>query len=127
MTEAKPNLYRILVVDDDPSIREILAELMRGPRRSVEVRDNARSALEFLDHNPIDLAMLDLMMPGMNGMELAEKIRERCPQAHIVICTGYLASDVKKKGTAAVDQVVQKPFNIGEILQLAESYSEKLS
>src|SRR5437879_5980185 len=91
MEEPKHNLFRVLIVDDDAATRELLAEVLEAPNRSVAVRDCPRAALEFLQHNPIDLAFVDLMMPEMGGDELAKKIKERNPQAHVVLCSGYLA------------------------------------
>jgi CheY-like chemotaxis protein len=124
--QTKPDLYRILIVDDDAVIRDLLSELLQSPRRSIEVRDTPRAALEFLQHNPIDLAFVDLVMPGMNGTELAKKIKERCPQAHIVICTGHLTNaSVTEAHAIPVDHLMEKPLDLGELLELADTYSKE--
>mgnify|MGYP001341997068 CR=1 FL=1 len=86
----KKTPYRVLIVDDEPDERDLLAELLSGPNRAVEVRDTPRAALEFLQHNPVDLAFLDHHLPGMSGTELAQRIKTMYPHAHIVMCTGYL-------------------------------------
>ena len=60
MIEAnKQEIYRVLIVDENAAMREMLAGLLRAPNRSVEVRDGARAALEFVQHNPIDVAFVD--------------------------------------------------------------------
>jgi CheY-like chemotaxis protein len=124
MIENKQNLYRVLIVDDDPAICQIMADLLQAPDRSIEVRDTPRAALEFLDHNPIDLAFVDLMMPGMTGTKLAEKLKERCPQAHVILCTGQLAGAASAEAhPTSAERVLRKPFNLGEVLQLADSYT----
>ena len=123
MADSKTNIYRVLIVDDDPHIRMLLAELLKAPNRSVEVRDTPRAAVEFVRHNPVDLALLDMMMPGMNGVELATKIKEKCPQAHIVICTGYLVEAGCPEVRDRAEHVLHKPLNLGEVLQLADAYS----
>ena len=126
MADSKNNVYRVLIVDDDPHIRLLLAELLKAPNRSIEVRDTPRAAVEFVRHNPVDLALLDMMMPGMNGVELATKIKEKCPRAHIVICTGYFAEAAAANAQAhAADQILEKPLNLGELLQLADAHTSE--
>lgn len=123
-TETKTDLYRVLVVDDDAAFREILGQLLAAPNRSVEMRDTARAALEFLQHNPVDLAFVDLMLSGMSGDILAGKIKERYPQAHVIICTGFVGERIGSQATEArADRVLHKPLNLGEVLRLADSYA----
>jgi CheY-like chemotaxis protein len=120
------NIYRVLIVDDEPAVRTMLAELLAGPTRSVEVRDTPRAALEFLRHNPVDLAVLDMMMPGMNGVELAKKIKAKCPRAHIVMCTGFVAEATAANATTnAVERIFEKPFNLGELLEVADAHTSE--
>lgn len=124
--EVQRDLYRILIVDDDAGIRDLLSELLQGPHRSIEVRDTPRAALEFLQHNPVDLAFVDLMMPGMRGDELAAAIKTRQPHAHVVICTGYLAEAAAEGAQLqAADCLLQKPLNLGEVMQIADSYAKE--
>ena len=120
------DIFRILVVDDEVALCEILAEILRAPGRSVEVCDHPQAALKFLEHNPIDLAFIDANMPGMTGLELAERIKERYPQAHIVICSGYLGAEIASQALAVnVDRVLQKPVDFGELIELAENYASE--
>lgn len=126
MAETKTIPYRVLIVDDEAGAREVLAELLQAPNRSIEVRDTPQAALEFLQQNPVDLAFVDLMMPGMSGTELAGKIKQQYPRAHVVICTGHLAeapADVAH--VKQVDRILQKPLDFGEVLQLADSYTKE--
>ena len=126
MSEPSKHPYRVLIVDDEPAIRDMFAELLRAPNRSVDVRDTAAAALEFLRHNPVDLAFVDYMLPGMTGTKLAEKIKEKCPHAHIIICTGYSVDIVTQEGGAAnVERILHKPVNLGEVLELADSYTSE--
>ncbi len=119
------NIYRILVVEDEPIICELLAEVLRAPHRSIETRDNGPAALELLERNPVDLAFLDVRMPGMSGLELAQRIKEKSPATHIIICTGYYAQDVCEQAQQLhVDRIFEKPLNFGELLQIADSYTK---
>jgi len=123
MMEAnKQDIYRVLIVDEDAAMREMLAGLLRAPNRSVEVRDGARSALEFVQHNSIDVAFVDAALTGASAQHLADVIKKRCPHAHIIICAGRLslpwdAAGQSRKG----DRALRQPLNFGEALQLADS------
>jgi len=123
-TDTNENLYRVLIVDDDAPVREVLAALLRAPNRSIEMRDSARAALEFLQHDPIDLAFVDAKMPGMTGAEFAQKIKARCPRAHVVIHTGCpnAAAQHEARPTNA-ERNSQEPLSVGELLELADSYT----
>ena len=119
-----PSLYRILIVDDEPAICEILAEVLKSPTRSIEIRDTARGALEFLAQNPVDLAFLDVNLPGMSGLDLAQRIKALHPHARVIICTGYCGEEIEAQAQAAqADRVLHKPLDFGEVLQLADSYA----
>lgn len=121
----KKTPYRVLIVDDEPDERDLLAELLSGPNRAVEVCDTARAALEFLQHNPVDLVFLDYRMPQINGLDLAEQIKAMHPQAHIVICTGYLVEAGCPEVRNSAEHVLHKPLNLGEVLQLADAYTDE--
>jgi CheY-like chemotaxis protein len=123
MGEIRNTPYRVLIVDDEPEERDLLAELLSGPKRSVEVCDSPRRALEFLEHNPVDLAFLDHCMPGMTGAELAKRIKEKYPHTHIVFCTGYLVETGCPEVRDQAEHILHKPLNLGEVLQLADTYS----
>jgi DNA-binding NtrC family response regulator len=118
----KQDIYRVLVVDENAAMREMLAGLLRAPNRSVEVRDCPRAAAEFVQQNPIDVAFVDAAFTGSSAQHLAETIKKRCPHAHVVVCAGRVsqpwdAAGRSKRGARALRQ----PFNFGEALQLADS------
>jgi len=126
ITKTTASVYRVLIVDDETAICEILAEVLRSPTRSIETCDTARGALEFLQHNPVDLAFVDVNLPGMSGLELTQRIKELNPQAHIIICTGYVGPELEEQAEAVrADRVLEKPLNFGEVLQLADSYASE--
>jgi two-component system response regulator AtoC len=125
MAETKQTPYRVLIVDDEADERDLLADLLRSPNRSVEVCESAEEALEFIQQNPVDLAFLDHRMPGMSGLQLAEKIKKLHPHTHIIICTGYLVEAGCPEVRERAERVLHKPLNLGEVLDLANSYIEK--
>lgn len=125
MADSRKTPFRVLIVDDEPDERDLLADLLRGPSRSVEVCESPRAALEFLEQNPVDLAFLDHRMPGMSGTELAEKIKAKYPATHIIICTGYLVEAGCPEVSERAEHVLHKPLNLGEVLDLANSYCKQ--
>jgi CheY-like chemotaxis protein len=125
-TETKQPLYRVLIVDDEAPVRELLATLLRAPNRSIEVRDSARAALEFVQHDPIDVAFVDGKLPGVAGTAFAEKIRTRCPRAHVVIHTGCIDTTMlHEAGLKNEQRNLNNASDVGEVLELADSYTSE--
>jgi CheY-like chemotaxis protein len=108
-------------VDDDPTEREILVELLTSPRRSVEAFESADAAWSFVQHNPIDLAFIDHVMPGRSGAELAGFIKSRYPQARVIMCTGYLIESAYPHIVQQAERILRKPLDLGEVLRLADA------
>ena len=125
MTEAnKQDIYRVLIVDEDAAMREMLAGLLRAPNRSVEVRDGTRAALDFMKHNPIDVAFVDAALTGASAQQLADTIKKRCPHAHVVICAGRLSQPWDAAGSSKNgERALRPPLNFGEALELADTCS----
>jgi DNA-binding NtrC family response regulator len=78
----------VLVVDDDPEIRRMLRGTLEDRGHAVEESENGERALELLADHRIDAVVLDLNMPGMNGLETLSRIRELAPETGVVILTG---------------------------------------
>ena len=103
-----PPSATVLVVDDDFQVRSFVADsLMESGYRTIEAPDG-RSALRILDGEPIDLAVIDLAMPGMDGRELAKHVRQRRKDLPILFMTAYVEGDLID---ALKDQpLLMKPF-----------------
>lgn len=89
-------MYNLLIVDDEVFIADGLYRLFqRQTDLSLEVYRvySAREALNLLDKYRIDIVITDIQMPGMNGLEMIEKIKYHCPNCHIIILTGYSEFD----------------------------------
>jgi len=113
----------ILLVDDDSEVREVTASILRELGHVVIEVGSGGGALDLLDQNPhIDLDILDIAMPGMNGMEVARQVRIKSPTRPIMFVTGY--ADTSALGDIDDTQVVRKPF-IGD--ELAEKVQTALA
>jgi DNA-binding NtrC family response regulator len=107
---------RILVVDDDAVSCQLLGEVLQRDGLPVLWSTDAFEALERVRREPIDLAILDVRMPQMNGLELMRRLRERMPELPVIIMTAFGSIDtaVEAIGSGAVDYV-SKPMNVEEI------------
>jgi len=103
---------RILIVDDEKVVRESLGNWFRDEGYQSEVAESATVALEKLSQNNWDVFLLDIRMPGIDGLELQRKIREAHPEATIIIMTAYASveSAVEAMKQGAYDYVI-KPFD----------------
>jgi DNA-binding NtrC family response regulator len=105
----------ILIVDDEPSVRESLRMILN---RSYEVHTAAdgREALNCLHEKNIDLVTLDLMMPGVSGVQVLREIKNIDEDIEVVIITAYgnahNAQDIVRFGAGAM---IQKPFNVPDV------------
>ncbi len=109
----------ILVVDDEEDIRELLAELLTDAGYRAMVAESAEAALEMMTRdapNPVAI-VTDQSMPGMNGIEFAERVRKSAPRLPIILCTGYSPALSQSGPPApAVDRILLKPVEPGRIL-----------
>ena len=111
-----PNRGRILIVDDEVNARSALAELLRDEGYGVETAADGFKALPKLEEFAPDLLLTDLKMPGMDGIELMRKARERDPECVCVVMTAFGAVDsaVKAMREGAADYLT-KPVNVDEL------------
>jgi PAS domain S-box-containing protein len=108
----------ILVVDDEPSVRETLADMLAALKHHVVVADGGRQALQKLGATEFDLMFTDLAMPEMDGWETARAIRLRSPETKIVLVTGYGTDTALPAGEdGLVDAIIGKPFDFSQVGQ----------
>lgn len=114
------SLTRILVVDDEKNIRLTVPQALEPLGMPVETAVNGEEALEKMAEEPFDLVLLDLKMPGMDGMDVLRSIARDQPRSRVIIVTahGTVESAVEAMKLGAVDYI-QKPFSPAEIRELA--------
>lgn len=108
--------YQVLLVDDEPLARERLKRLLteHSNFRWVAEASDGESALEWLKQNPVDLVLLDIQMPGMNGLQMADAMRslERAPL--VIFCTAYDEHALQAFRVKAIDYLL-KPIAKDEL------------
>ncbi|KAF2960305.1 response regulator [Thermotoga sp. 38H-to] len=107
-------MKRILVVDDEPNIRELLKEELQEEGYEVDTAENGEEALKKFFSGNYDLVILDIEMPGISGLEVAGEIRKKKKDAKIILLTAYshYRSDLS---SWAADEYVVKSFNFDEL------------
>jgi DNA-binding response OmpR family regulator len=107
---------RVLVVDDEANHARVMAIGLRIEGFDVETAADAEDALRLMGASCFDLAIVDLMMPGTNGIQLARMIRERFPLARVVLTSAYHLSErqLLRADCGAVG-FVPKPFDLSEL------------
>ena len=80
---------RILYVEDNAELRDMVCELMAAPGRSIVALPDGESAWAAWQHQPADVLLTDISLPGMSGTDLARKVLARRPQQWVVFCSGY--------------------------------------
>jgi two-component system response regulator MtrA len=107
---------RILLVEDDPSIREVTAIGLRNAGFTVETADDGRAGIERFEAADFDLVLLDVMLPRLDGLEVARAIRKRSTVPIVMLTARADTIDVVVGLEAGADDYVRKPFEVPELV-----------
>lgn len=122
-------MSRILVVDDEPLIVEIIAETLSPEGHQIQKAYSGEEALRRLDQEPPDLVLLDLMLPGMDGLEVSRQMQQDARLNHIpiIMITAKTAISDRKTGyQRGVDDYITKPFDADELIIRVRSQLQHL-
>ncbi len=121
------NFLNLLIVDDERSIREACREVAQSLGYTAYVADSAEHAYRLLETQPFDSVLLDLRLPGAGGLDALRRIKERRPEAVVIVVTGYgtVQSAVQAMKNGAYDYVT-KPFSVDELKLLLERVASHL-
>lgn len=119
--------FKILITDDDMDLRELLTEAVSNWGYEVSVAREGEEALRKLRMERFDIVITDLMMPGMDGLALLQKIKELDKETLVIIITGYatIETAVKAIETGAYDYIT-KPFRLDELMIVIKNACERL-
>lgn len=119
---------RVLVVDDEPQIRTVTAEYLRGDGHAVVTASNRTEALEHVRLAPFDLAVIDRAMPGGSGDELAREIQAVAPSTRVLMLTGFgTIMNVTEEIPAGVDLVLSKPVTVDQLRRAVAELTKELA
>ena len=115
---------RILVVDDDPSVAQVLAEVLRVEGHDVLVALDGIEALNVVETTPVDGVFLDLVMPGLDGLTVLSRIRSRFPDLPVVILSAHAETDATRRARelGAVD-ILTKPSALRDLTEVLRRFT----
>jgi DNA-binding NtrC family response regulator len=117
---------KVLLVDDEMSFVETLAKRLTFRSFQVLTASSAERALEVLDREPVDVAVVDMKMPGMDGIQATQAIRARHPEVEVILLTGHASLEASRDGLklGAFDYLL-KPIRIDELVFAIEDAHRK--
>jgi two-component system, OmpR family, response regulator len=120
--------FRVLLVDDEEDFRETLQKRLRNRKLLVEGAENGYKALEMLQAQEFDVVILDVKMPGIDGIETLKEIKIKKPEVEVIMLTGHASveSGIQGMQLGAFDYVM-KPVPLDELLdKMRQAYERKV-
>lgn len=124
VSEIRGGTERILLIEDEISVGEIGADILKELGYTIEIAHNGRDAIQKLSSHsiPFDLVILDMNMPRMGGKATFERLKDMFPNMKVLVCSGYSATMLDDgKFAQAIDGFLQKPYELEEIAQKIRS------
>lgn len=113
--------FSILLIDDEQNILDLLTDVLEMKGYQITAENNSLNALELIDKQSFDLVITDLMMPGVSGLDIAQKLRRNHPHTGIIILTGHGSVESASKALElGVDGYLQKPIHNTEIIKMVK-------
>lgn len=109
-------MSRVLVVDDDIQLCELLGEVLENEGYHVDTVHCGESALEFIQSHPVDLVLLDVILPNLSGIQVARRICQRFATPILMLTALNDDASMLDGYQAGADQYIAKPFNVPELL-----------
>jgi two-component system nitrogen regulation response regulator GlnG len=119
-------LKRVLIADDDESIRWVLQKTVTGMGFAADLAEDGEKALSLLSKHPYSAAFVDIRMPGMEGIEVLERIQAKKSATRFFIMTAVRRPDAAARSTrAGAAEFITKPFDIGHIEKLLKDLEKE--
>lgn len=113
----------VLVIDDNKDYREVLTEQLTHSGFNVLCADGGEDALRQLQDSPVDVVITDFFMPGMDGLEIAKRIKEISPTTNVVVYTGYIPDEEQECDImTTADVFLSKPFSLEKVSKILSEF-----
>ncbi len=109
-------MYRILLAEDDEAMRSYLSRALENAGYQVVSVDRGTAAIPYLEVERFDLLLTDIVMPEMDGIELAQRCAEISPETKVIFITGFAAVTLKANRDAPQARVLSKPFHLRDLV-----------
>jgi len=128
MSEVSMAEVSILVVDDNNDLAEGMSDLLDALGYDVAIANDGFAAVSLVEKSSFDIALMDIKMPGMNGVEAYKQIKEINPKIEAIMMTGYSDDDLIKEALSeGAREVMNKPIDFGRLVALIEAITNKSS
>jgi two-component system cell cycle response regulator CpdR len=117
-------MIRILLAEDEEAMRTYLARALENAGYEVVSVDRGTAALPLLEDQKFDLLLSDIVMPEMDGIELAQRCAELSPRTKVMFITGFAAVTLKASREAPRAKVLSKPFHLKDLVMEVERVFE---
>ena len=119
-------MKRILIVDDDSSIRDVLSEIVTTYGYEAFLAQSAKEAVSTLTKGRIDAIFLDISMPDIRGDQLLDFLRKKGFKTPVVVISAHIDEEVERQLKAAgVEGILEKPFEVGDVIDEMEKALDK--
>jgi len=116
-------MKKILVVDDEESVRIILKQMLEQGGYSAEVASDGAEALDKLKADNYHMIITDINMPGMDGVELLKKSKELFPKLPVIFVTGFGKDKIILQAMKlGLSNYIEKPFKMDDVLKIVKDY-----
>lgn len=117
----------ILIVDDEEVVRRSHLRSLAGTGCHAEAAEDGASALQVMEQHPFDVILLDLRMPGLDGLDVLKTIKARWPDSEVVVITGYPSIESAKEAVRlGAQNYLAKPVGPDEVIRAAnEAWTQK--
>lgn len=121
-------MIRILLAEDDEAMRSYLSRALENAGYWVESVDRGTDAVPLLETREFDLLLTDIVMPEMDGIELAQRCAEISPRTKVMFITGFAAVTMKASREAPRTKVLSKPFHLRDlVLEVERVFEDRIS
>jgi DNA-binding NtrC family response regulator len=116
----------LLLVDDEPEFKEVMQKHLGRAGIRLSVSECCSDGLELLAHQQVDVVIMDMNMPGMDGIQCLRKVKERWPLIEVIILTGHASvkSGIEGMESGAFDYCL-KPIDVRELIEKVELAAQK--
>ncbi|HWR40087.1 MAG TPA: response regulator [Patescibacteria group bacterium] len=116
----------VLVVDDQPGIRQLLAEVLQEEGYQILTAANGRDGVRIALENDPAVILMDMKMPGMNGLEALHEVALQGQGSRVILMTAYGELDMFDKARAGgASACITKPFDIGELCRMVDAVAAR--
>ena len=125
--EITNNQIRMLIAEDDEILGSMLRDFLQRPERELQVKKNGQEAIRDFIHQPYDIVIADLMLPGADGLQVLKEVKARYPECEVIIITGYASLDTAIQAIrGGAYDYIRKPFKLEELEVAVKNASEKI-